>query len=202
MTQNIDGVCLRLRGRPSKSLAGHSIIFWSTSRSRDRCPLPAASLARICRTFPCRAESPREGQCPTVPSGYEHSPRGACSMPRAIGRTIALLPSGGGMSGHGASDEFFDLTAVGVLLAAVSARSFAKLRSDKIGPSASEEVSRQHRCSRSATSSVAAGASRAARSIDVMARERWLSWRFLCRSRAGRRQTEHATIPLRQPSAG
>src|SRR5712692_5660520 len=72
--------------------------------------LPAASPARICRTFPCRAESPREGQCPTVPSGYEHPPRGACSMPRALGRTIALLPSGGGMSGHGASDEFFDLT--------------------------------------------------------------------------------------------
>ena len=71
--------------------------------------LPAASLARICRALPCRAESPREGQCPTVPSGYEHSPRGTCSMPRPIGRTIALLPSGSGMSG--ASDEFFDLTA-------------------------------------------------------------------------------------------
>ena len=55
--------------------------------------LPAASLERICRTFPCRTESSGEGQCAAVPSGYEHPPRRACSMPRATGRTIALLPS-------------------------------------------------------------------------------------------------------------
>ena len=72
--------------------------------------LPAASLERICRTFPCRTESSGEGQCAAVPSGYEHPPRRACSMPRATGRTIALLPSGGGMIGHRASDEIFALT--------------------------------------------------------------------------------------------
>ena len=33
--------------------------------------LPAASPERICRTFPCRAESSGEGQRPAVPSGYE-----------------------------------------------------------------------------------------------------------------------------------
>jgi hypothetical protein len=53
-------------------------------------------------------ESPREGQCPAVPSGYEHPPRRACSMPRAAGRTLALLPSGGSVNGTGASNEFFD----------------------------------------------------------------------------------------------
>ena len=72
--------------------------------------LAAASPERICRTFPCRTESPREGQCPAVPSECEHPPRRACSMPRATGRTLALLPSGGGVNGGGASDEFFDLT--------------------------------------------------------------------------------------------
>ena len=72
--------------------------------------LPAASPERICRTFPCRAESSGEGQRPAVPSGYEHPPRRVCSMPRATGRTLALLPSGGSVTGAGASDEFFDLT--------------------------------------------------------------------------------------------
>ena len=72
--------------------------------------LPAAGAERICRTFPCRTESPREGQCPAVPPGYEHPTRSACSMPRATGRTLALLPSGGSVNGRGASDEFFDLT--------------------------------------------------------------------------------------------
>ena len=73
--------------------------------------LPAARAEGIYRTFPCRAESSREGQCPAVPSGYEHSLRRACSMPRATGRTLALLPSGGSMKGERASDEFFDPTA-------------------------------------------------------------------------------------------
>src|SRR5436190_15647026 len=57
------------------------------------------------------SKSSREGQCPAVPSGYEHSLRRACSMPRATGRTLALLPSGGSMKGERASDEFFDPTA-------------------------------------------------------------------------------------------
>ena len=68
---------------------------WVRSVKEEGDPLWRA----ICRALPCRAESPREGQCPTVPSGYEHSPRGTCSMPRPIGWTIALLPSGSGMSG-------------------------------------------------------------------------------------------------------
>src|SRR5262245_10523559 len=75
--------------------------------------LPAARAEGIYRTFPCRAESSREGQCPAVPSGYEHSLRRACSMPRATGRTLALLPSGGSMKGERASDEFFDPTGRG-----------------------------------------------------------------------------------------
>src|SRR5437763_1256471 len=57
------------------------------------------------------SKSSREGQCPAVPSGYEHSLRRACSMPQATGRTLALLPSGGSMKGERASDEFFDPTA-------------------------------------------------------------------------------------------
>src|SRR5258708_2060381 len=60
--------------------------------------LAAASAERICRTFPCRAESPREGQCPAVPSECKHPPRRACSMPRATGRPVALLPSGGSVT--------------------------------------------------------------------------------------------------------
>jgi len=35
----------------------------------------AASVERIYRTFPCRTESPREGQCPAVPSECKHPPR-------------------------------------------------------------------------------------------------------------------------------
>jgi putative transposase len=73
--------------------------------------LAAASPERVCRTFPCRTESSGEGQRAAVPSGYEHPPRQVCSMPRATGRTLALLPSGGSVNGGGASDEFFDLTA-------------------------------------------------------------------------------------------
>ena len=68
---------------------------------RDKPMLPAASPERVCRTFPCRAESSGEGQRPAVPSGYEHPPRQVCSMPRATGRTLALLPSGGSMNGGG-----------------------------------------------------------------------------------------------------
>ena len=43
--------------------------------------LAAASAERICRTFPCRTESPREGQCPAVPSECKPRPRRARSMP-------------------------------------------------------------------------------------------------------------------------
>ena len=57
--------------------------------------LAAASAERICRTFPCRAESSGEEQCSAVPSESKHPPRRACSMPRATGRPVALLPSGG-----------------------------------------------------------------------------------------------------------
>jgi hypothetical protein len=60
--------------------------------------LAAASAGRICRTFPCRTESPREGQCPAVPSECKHPPRRACSMPRATGRPVTLLPSGGSVT--------------------------------------------------------------------------------------------------------
>src|SRR5687768_6928688 len=55
-----------------------------------------------------------EGQRPAVPSGYEHPSRRVCSMPRATGRTLALLPSGGSVNGGGASDEFFDFTGCAV----------------------------------------------------------------------------------------
>src|SRR6266436_8163242 len=37
--------------------------------------LAAASVERIYRTFPCRTVSPREGQCPAVPSECKHPPR-------------------------------------------------------------------------------------------------------------------------------
>jgi hypothetical protein len=50
------------------------------------------------------------GQVGAVPSGYDHPPRQVCSMPRATGRTLALLPSGGSVNGGGASDEFIELT--------------------------------------------------------------------------------------------
>src|SRR2546430_6378298 len=60
--------------------------------------LAAASVERICRTFPCRTESPREEQCPAVPSECKHPPRRACSMPRATGWPVTLLPSGGSVT--------------------------------------------------------------------------------------------------------
>jgi hypothetical protein len=67
--------------------------------------LAAASAERICRTFSCRTESPREGQCPAVPSEREHPPRRACSMPRATGRPVALLPSGGSVTACPANER-------------------------------------------------------------------------------------------------
>src|SRR6266481_6261154 len=70
--------------------------------------LPAAGAERICRTFPCRAESPRKGQYPVVPTEYGCSSRGTGSMSRAAGRALALLPSGGRVN-DGTSDEFFEL---------------------------------------------------------------------------------------------
>ena len=59
--------------------------------------LAAAGRGRICRALPHRAESSGEGQCPAVPSSYEHPPRRPGSMPRATGRALALLPSRGGL---------------------------------------------------------------------------------------------------------
>jgi hypothetical protein len=53
--------------------------------------LLAAGAGRLCRPFPCRAESPGEGQHPPVPPGYGPPPRGTCAVPRAIGRASALL---------------------------------------------------------------------------------------------------------------
>src|SRR6266853_4639011 len=67
--------------------------------------LAAASAERICRTFPCRTESPREGQCPAVPSEREHPPRRECSMPRATGWPVALLPSGGSVTACPANER-------------------------------------------------------------------------------------------------
>jgi putative transposase len=45
-----------------------------------------------------RAESSGEEQCSAVPSESKHPPRRACSMPRATGRPVALLPSGGSVT--------------------------------------------------------------------------------------------------------
>jgi putative transposase len=59
--------------------------------------LLAAGAEQLCRSFPCRAESPGEGQRPAVSSGYGPLPRGACAVPRAIGWAPALLPSRGGV---------------------------------------------------------------------------------------------------------
>src|SRR6516164_2516066 len=61
--------------------------------------LVAASPDRIRRALPCRAESPREGQCPAVPAGYQHPPRRPGSMLRTTGRAPALLSSGGSVRG-------------------------------------------------------------------------------------------------------
>jgi len=52
---------------------------------------------RLCRAFPCRAESPGEGQCSAVSSGYGPPPRGSSEVPRATGRASALLSSRGGV---------------------------------------------------------------------------------------------------------
>src|SRR5260370_20791808 len=59
--------------------------------------LLAAGAERLCRPFPRRAESPGEGQCSAVSSGYAPPPRGACAVPRAIGCAPALLSSRGGV---------------------------------------------------------------------------------------------------------
>jgi hypothetical protein len=52
---------------------------------------------RLCRAFPRRAESPGEGQCSAVSSGYRPPPRGSSEVPRATGRASALLSSSGGV---------------------------------------------------------------------------------------------------------
>jgi hypothetical protein len=47
--------------------------------------LVGAGAEQLCRPFPCRAESPGEGQRPAVPSGDGSALRGASAVPRAIG---------------------------------------------------------------------------------------------------------------------
>src|SRR6266853_2748404 len=64
---------------------------------------------RVCRAFPCRAESPGEGQRPAVSPGYGPPPRGACAVPRAIGWASALLSSRGGVMPR-RPVQFFDPT--------------------------------------------------------------------------------------------
>ena len=56
-----------------------------------------AGAERLCRPFPCRAESPGEGQRPAVSTGDGSAARGTREMPRAIGRASALLSSRGGV---------------------------------------------------------------------------------------------------------
>ena len=51
-----------------------------------------------------------KGNVLLFPRDTRRPPRGACAMPRATGWAPALLPSRGGVSGRGASDEFFDHT--------------------------------------------------------------------------------------------
>ena len=51
------------------------------------------ALSELRRPFPCRAESPGEGQRPAVSSEHGSPPRGAGAVPRAIGRAPALLSS-------------------------------------------------------------------------------------------------------------
>src|SRR5229473_658194 len=71
--------------------------------------LLAAGAERVCRAFPCRAESPGEGQCPAVSSGNRSAARGACAVPRAIGWASALLSSRGGVMPR-RPVQFFDPT--------------------------------------------------------------------------------------------
>src|SRR5450759_1443896 len=80
--------------------ATNQVLYNIGSRSIEYDLLPWCEQ----RGMPVRAARP------AVPSGYEHPQRRAFSVPRATGRTLALLPSGGSVNGGGASDEFFDLT--------------------------------------------------------------------------------------------
>ena len=77
------------------------------------------ALSELCRPFPCRAESPGEGQRPAVSSGDGSAARGACAVPRAIGWASALLSSRGGVMAR-RPVQFFDHT--GSLLSAPSSR--------------------------------------------------------------------------------
>src|SRR5260370_3222984 len=60
-------------------------------------PLQRANLAagaeRLCRAFPCRAESPGEGQCSAVSSEFDPKLRGTCDMPLVPGWAHALFHS-------------------------------------------------------------------------------------------------------------
>ena len=80
---NLNGLC-RTRGQVGQ---GGVLVEGDLVRRA----LLAAGAGRLCRPFPCRAESPGEGQHPLVPPGYGPPPRGTCAVPRAIGRASALL---------------------------------------------------------------------------------------------------------------
>ena len=85
-----------------------TIIVESNFRYRQ---LPAASPERVCRTFPCRAESSGEGQRPVFPRGTNIRRDRSVQCRERLGGTLALLPSGGSVNGGGNPQmNFFDLT--------------------------------------------------------------------------------------------
>ena len=92
------------------------------------------ALSELRRPFPCRAESPGEGQRPAVSSGDGSSARGAGAVPRAIGRASALLSSRGGVMarrpdqffGHTGSATGWSSTIIGALMPRMVARRRSK----------------------------------------------------------------------------
>ena len=74
--------------------------------------LAAASVERICRTFPCRTGSTKGRAMNCCSLGWLNICRDkACSMPRATGGPVALLPSGGSVK-EGHTSEIIDLNVV------------------------------------------------------------------------------------------
>ena len=67
------------------------------------------ALSEYGRSFPCREESPGEGQHPAVSSGDGPAARGTSEVPRAIGWAAAQLSSRGGVMARW-PDQFFGLT--------------------------------------------------------------------------------------------
>src|SRR5260370_32267563 len=57
------------------------------------------ALSEYVEHFHAERNHQGKGQCFAVSSGCERPPRRTCSMPRATGRTLALLPSGGSVNG-------------------------------------------------------------------------------------------------------